>query len=160
MLLQVNKSWMSCTDLGKILKFERTIGEVGVVCYYKLLNISRALWHYRMVWKSYEIFGTSDLSQHNSSENENITCFRMLTWLHQSSECKVSQFRDTVALYGQHSGPFCFQGLLLYPAIKLACAPECTLRPQSSSPGSPVQCFISTRSTTIFAQSLRVLLWP
>lgn len=47
MLLQVNKSWMSCTDLGKILKFERTIGEVGVVCYYKLC------------WTSAELFGTT-----------------------------------------------------------------------------------------------------
>lgn len=35
----------------------------------------------------------------------------MLTFLDKILEYKASQFRDTVALYGQHSEPFCVKGL-------------------------------------------------
>lgn len=114
-----------------------------------LLYISRTLWHYQMVWKSYEIFNTSDL--HNWSENEKIICFRVLTLLHQTSECKVSQFRDTVALYGQHSGPFCLQDLLLSAAVQLLPVPLSVLWVHSPAPLVPQGSFTSTRSTTIFA---------
>lgn len=36
MQIETNKSWMSWTDLGKILKFEWSTGKAGVVCYYEL----------------------------------------------------------------------------------------------------------------------------
>lgn len=36
MQIETNKSWMSWTDLGKILKFEWSTGKSGVVCYYEL----------------------------------------------------------------------------------------------------------------------------
>lgn len=128
-----------------------------------LLYISRTLWHLWMVWRSIEIFSTSELFWHNRSENGNIIigCFTMLTFLDEILEYKASQFRDTVALYGQHSGPFCLKGLYTLQSSFLP-VPLSVLwvHSKSSSPCSPAQCFMSTRSIVIFAQLLRILLWP
>lgn len=68
------------------------------------LYVSRILWHYWMVWKSYEIFSTSDFcfSTTGLEKNTILGCFRTLSFLIQTSECKVSQLGDTVALYGHH----------------------------------------------------------
>lgn len=45
--VETNKSWMSWTDPGEILKVEMSTGKAAVVCYYKLCCISA------------ELFGTS-----------------------------------------------------------------------------------------------------